>query len=38
MPFLAATALNALAHAVEALYSPFANPVASMAARARARS
>jgi alcohol dehydrogenase class IV len=32
MPFLAATALNALAHAVEALYSPFANPVASMAA------
>jgi maleylacetate reductase len=32
MPLLAATALNALAHAVEALYSPFANPVASMAA------
>jgi alcohol dehydrogenase class IV len=32
MPLLAATALNALAHAVEALYSPYANPVGSMAA------
>jgi alcohol dehydrogenase class IV len=32
MPLLAATALNALAHAVEALYTPMANPVASMAA------
>jgi alcohol dehydrogenase class IV len=32
MPLLAATALNALAHAVEALYTPLANPVASMAA------
>ena len=32
MPFLAATALNALAHAVEALYSPYASPVSSMAA------
>lgn len=31
MPLLAATALNALAHAVEALYTPLANPVASMA-------
>jgi alcohol dehydrogenase class IV len=31
MPLLAATALNALAHAVEALYTPMANPVASMA-------
>lgn len=29
---LAASALNALAHAVEALYTPLANPVASMAA------
>jgi alcohol dehydrogenase class IV len=32
MPLLAATALNALAHAIEALYTPMANPVASMAA------
>jgi alcohol dehydrogenase class IV len=32
MPGLAATAMNALAHAVEALYTPLANPVASMAA------
>jgi alcohol dehydrogenase class IV len=31
-PELAASALNALAHAVEALYTPLANPVASMAA------
>jgi alcohol dehydrogenase class IV len=29
---LAASAMNALAHAVEALYAPLANPVASMAA------
>jgi alcohol dehydrogenase class IV len=32
MPMLAASAMNALAHAVEALYTPLANPVASMAA------
>jgi alcohol dehydrogenase class IV len=32
MPDLAASALNALAHAIEALYTPLANPVASMAA------
>lgn len=32
MPLLAATAMNALAHAIEALYTPLANPVASMAA------
>jgi maleylacetate reductase len=32
MPDLAGSALNALAHAVEALYTPLANPVASMAA------
>lgn len=32
MPDLAASAMNALAHAVEALYTPMANPVASMAA------
>ena len=31
-PDLAASAMNALAHAVEALYTPLANPVASMAA------
>jgi alcohol dehydrogenase class IV len=31
-PTLAATAMNALAHAMEALYTPFANPVTSMAA------
>jgi alcohol dehydrogenase class IV len=29
---LAASAMNALAHAIEALYTPLANPVASMAA------
>jgi alcohol dehydrogenase class IV len=29
---LAASAMNALAHAMEALYTPFANPVATMAA------
>jgi alcohol dehydrogenase class IV len=38
MPLLAASALNALAHAVEALYTPLANPVASMAALRGARS
>lgn len=32
MPLLAASAMNALAHAIEALYTPLANPVASMAA------
>ncbi len=32
MPGLAASAMNALAHALEALYTPLANPVASMAA------
>ena len=32
MPDLAASALNALAHAVEALYTPLANPVAEMVA------
>jgi alcohol dehydrogenase class IV len=32
MPLLAATAMNALAHAVEALYTPLSNPVATMAA------
>lgn len=32
MPGLAASAMNALAHAVEALYAPWANPVAEMAA------
>jgi alcohol dehydrogenase class IV len=31
MPQLAASAMNALGHAVEALYTPFANPVASSA-------
>jgi alcohol dehydrogenase class IV len=31
-PDLTASALNALAHAIEALYTPLANPVASMAA------
>ena len=31
-PKLAATAMNALAHALEALYTPLANPVTSMAA------
>jgi len=32
LPLLAASALNAMAHAVEALYTPLANPIASMAA------
>ena len=32
MPDLAASAMNALAHAVEALYTPRSNPVARMAA------
>jgi len=32
MPFLAASAMNALAHAVESLYTPLANPVAEQAA------
>src|SRR5256885_7043481 len=32
MPDLVASAMNALAHAVEALYTPLANPVAEMAA------
>ena len=32
LPGLAASALNALAHAVESLYAPLANPVATMAA------
>jgi alcohol dehydrogenase class IV len=32
MPDLAASAMNALAHAVEALYTPLANPVAEAAA------
>jgi alcohol dehydrogenase class IV len=32
MPGLAASAMNALAHAMEALYTPLANPVASAAA------
>ena len=32
LPGLAASAMNALAHAMEALYTPLANPVASMAA------
>lgn len=33
MPDLAASAMNALAHAVEALYGPMGSPVTSMAAR-----
>ena len=33
MPALAASAMNALAHAVESLYGPGRNPVSSMAAR-----
>ena len=37
MPDLAASAMNALAHAVEALYTPLANPVAEMAALRGAR-
>jgi alcohol dehydrogenase class IV len=32
MPGLAASAMNALAHAVEALYTPLANPVSELAA------
>lgn len=32
MPLLAQSALNALAHAIEATYTPLANPVATMAA------
>src|SRR6185503_9633117 len=32
MPELAASAMNALAHAVEALYTPMSNPVAQLAA------
>ena len=32
MPGLAASAMNALAHAVEALYTPLANPVSDLAA------
>jgi maleylacetate reductase len=32
MPGLAASAMNALAHAIEALYTPLANPVGSLAA------
>src|SRR5207247_3378264 len=32
MPGLAASAMNALAHAIEALYTPLANPVATDAA------
>jgi alcohol dehydrogenase class IV len=32
MPLLAASAMNALAHAVEALYTPLANPVSDLAA------
>ena len=32
VPRLAATAMNALAHAMEALYTPLANPVAELAA------
>ena len=32
LPQLAASAMNSLAHAVEALYAPLANPVADMAA------
>ena len=31
-PALAASAMNALAHAMESLYTPFANPVASLSA------
>lgn len=36
-PLLAATAMNALAHATEALYAPFANPVTEEAALRAAR-
>ena len=35
MPDLAASAMNALAHAIEALYTPLANPVAEQARAAR---
>lgn len=37
MPGLAASAMNALAHAIEALYTPLANPVSDMAALRAAR-
>jgi alcohol dehydrogenase class IV len=37
MPGLAASAMNALAHAVESLYTPLANPVSDMAALRAAR-
>ena len=37
MPELAASAMNALAHAVEALYTPLANPVAEHGRAARRR-
>jgi maleylacetate reductase len=36
-PTLAATAMNALAHAMEALYTPLTNPVTTMAALRAAR-
>ncbi len=36
-PLLAATAMNALAHAIESLYAPFANPVTEEAALRSAR-
>jgi alcohol dehydrogenase class IV len=37
MPGLAASAMNAMAHAVESLYGPLANPVAELAALRAAR-
>jgi alcohol dehydrogenase class IV len=37
MPGLTASAMNALAHAIEALYTPMANPVAEMSALRAAR-
>jgi alcohol dehydrogenase class IV len=37
MPGLAASAMNALAHAIEALYTPLANPVAEQAALSACR-
>ena len=37
MPQLAASAMNALAHAIEALYTPLANPVAEIAGLQAAR-
>ena len=37
MPGLAASAMNALAHAIEALYTPLANPVAERGGAARRR-